>query len=43
MTLRVTLTMMAKSEKARMQWISICLAGTGCLLMTVSVIGLALI
>jgi hypothetical protein len=35
--------MMARSEKDRMQWLSICVAGTGCLMMTISVIGLALI
>ena len=30
-------------EKNRMYWFSVCLAGTGCLMMAVSVVGLTLI
>jgi hypothetical protein len=35
--------MILKSEKDRMQWLSLCGAGVGCLMMAVSVIGLALL
>ena len=36
-------SILAKSEKDRMQWMSICIASVGCLMMTVSVIGLAML
>ena len=36
-------TMTYRSEKERLQWRSLCWGGAGCLMMTVSVIGLALL
>lgn len=35
--------MTTRSEKERLQWRSLCWGGAGCLMMTVSVIGLALL
>jgi hypothetical protein len=35
--------MTSRSEKERLQWRSICWGGAGCLMMTVSIIGLALL